>query len=203
MNNYKDVLIKYLPEYSVSIIYNWLNSENVQLKINRSRTTKLGDYRPPQRQYTFHRISINYDLNKYHFLITLVHEFAHLRIWMKHKQNVKPHGIEWKTEFKDMMQKFMNEKVIPEDILNILKYYLLNPSSPIVSKKLLVALRKYDGAKDYLTLEEIPDDSVFRIHNGMIFKKLEKLRKRYKCKRLDNNRIYLVSPLMKIIPVEG
>jgi hypothetical protein len=63
-------------------------------------------------------------------------------------------------------------------------------------------MRNYDGPKDYITLEEIPMESLFRIHNGVVFKKIEKLRKRYKCIRMDNRRVYVVSPMMKVIPVE-
>ena len=62
-------------------------------------------------------------------------------------------------------------------------------------------LREYDNGKEYFTLEELPDNGMFRIYNGVIFKKLEVIRKRYKCKRMDNNRIYLISPIMEVIPI--
>lgn len=202
MKTYKDLLYKYLPTQSVPLIFEWLEFYNVQLKINRTRITKLGDYRPPLH-YKYHRISVNHDLNKYHFLLTLVHEFAHLKVWEKYKKNVKPHGIEWKTEFRELMQNFTYEDVFPKDILNILNSFLYNPSSPSVSKELLLILRKYDINNKYLTLEELPDNSVFQIYNGLTFIKFEKMRKRYKCKRLDNNRIYLVNPLMKVVPVKN
>ena len=58
-----------------------------------------------------------------------------------------------------------------------------------------------DNGKEYFTLEELPADSLFKIYNGVIFKKLEKIRKRYKCRRMDNNRIYLISPIMEVIPI--
>ena len=203
MKTYKDILSEYIPESSVPIVYDWIKNNNVQLKIARNRSTKLGDYRPPQGRYGFHRISVNHDLNKYNFLLTFVHEFAHLKNWEKHKRNVNPHGKEWKNKFRELMQNFMNEDIFPKDLLDVLIVFLKNPSSSTVNISLTKKLREYDSNRDYLTLEELPDKALFKIHNGFVFKKLEKLRKRYKCKRLDNNRIYLVSPIVEVVPVNN
>lgn len=200
MKTYKEVLQDYIPEESVLTVLDFLNTSNVQLKITKSRTTKLGDYRPPIRS-KFHRISINHDLNKYHFLITLIHEFAHLNTWEEYNRKVKPHGKEWKQTYKDLMIPFMKESVFPKDILTVLHKFLKNPTSSSVDTELTKKMREYDTGKNYYTLEELPDDSIFKIHNGIIFKKLERIRKRYKCKRMDNNRIYLISPIMEVVPV--
>lgn len=201
MEKYKKVLYKYLPEQSVSLVFKWLNEYNIQLRISKSRATKLGDYRPPI-QYTFHRISINHDLNQYQFLITLIHEFAHLKNWLNYKNKAKPHGIEWKTEFNELMQPLLNKSVFPNEMLPTLIAYLKNPSSSTNSLSLQKALRKYDTLPASLTLEELPTNSVFKIYNGIVFKKLEKMRKRYKCLRMDNKKIYLVSPLIKTELIE-
>jgi len=202
MKKYREILEKYLPDGSVPLILEWLTSSNVQLHISRSRTSKLGDYRAPY-VVDYHKISVNHDLNRYQFLLTLVHELAHLKTYETHRNKVKPHGREWKSNFKKMMEPFLNEMIFPADLLVPVKRYMVNPSSSTANTTLLKEMRRYDGPKDYFTLEELPMDSLFRIHNGVVFKKIEKLRKRYKCIRIDNRRIYLVSPLMKVIPVEA
>jgi SprT protein len=200
MKTYREVLQDYIPEASVSSVLEFLSTSNVQLKITKSRSTKLGDYRPPIRS-KYHKISINHDLNKYHFLVTLIHEFAHLDSWEKHHRKVKPHGKEWKQSFRDLMDPYLNETVFPEDILIVLHKFLKNPTSSSVDTELTKKMREYDTGKKYFTLEELSDESLFKIHNGVIFKKLERIRKRYKCKRMDNNRIYLISPIMEVIPI--
>jgi hypothetical protein len=197
MQRYREILQKYIPEAAVPKILEWLSGSNVQLNITRSRSTKLGDYRAPYK-VKYHKISVNHDLNKYQFLLTLVHELAHLKTFEAFGRKVKPHGPEWKHNFREMMEPFLNTDVYPADLLGPLKKYLQNPSSSTSNTELLKEFRRFDGPKDYLTLEEIPANSLFRIHNGVVFKKLEKLRKRYKCLRMDNNRVYLVSPLVKI-----
>jgi hypothetical protein len=200
MDTVDSILIKYLPPKSVPVIADWLRNSNVQLRINRARSTKLGDYRPPLRK-KYHRISVNHDLNKYQFLITLVHEFAHLHVWNNFKGKVKPHGEEWKSEFRQLMKPFLTEETIPKELILVLSDYLVNPAASSSNISLSNALRNYDSGTDFLTLADLPDNSVFRINNGFVFQKITRLRKRYKCKRLDNNRMYLVSPLIEVIPV--
>ena len=115
---------------------------------------------------------------------------------------VKPHGKEWKTEFKQLMQPFLIDAVYPEDLLIELKKYMLNPTATTSNIQLLQHLRKYDTKNDYLILADLPDNALFKIQNGFTFQKMEKMRKRYKCRRLDNHKIYLVSPLIEVFPVE-
>ncbi len=200
MKTYREVLLDYIPEAAVPNVLEFLNTSNVQLKITKSRSTKLGDYRPPIGS-KFHKISVNHDLNKYHFLVTLIHEFAHLNTWEKYNRRVKPHGKEWKLSFRELMDPYLNDAVFPGDILIVLHKFLKNPTSSSVDTELTKKMREYDRGKEYLTLEELPDNSLFKIYNGVIFKKLDRIRKRYKCKRMDNNRTYLISPIMEVIPI--
>ena len=101
----KTILYKYIPEKAVETIAQWIYKFDFKLKIKRSRQSKYGDYRPPMDDRN-HTITINHDLNKYAFLITLVHEIAHLTNFNKNRNRVKPHGNEWKTEFKLLMNVF-------------------------------------------------------------------------------------------------
>jgi SprT protein len=200
MKTNKEILSLYLPSKAIPPSIQLLESSSVQLWITRSRSSKLGDYRPPLNK-KFHRISVNHDLNKYHFLITFIHEFAHLKNWELHQRNVKPHGEEWKTQFRELMKPFLNQEIFPDELLEVVNHFLKNPTSSVVNTKLLKKLREYDKVKNIITLEDIPINSTFRIYNGIIFRKLEKMRKRYKCMRLDTQRIYLVSPVMQVVPL--
>ncbi len=200
---YREILSKYIPLQSVDLIVNWIIGYNIHLKINKSRTTKSGDYRPPSGKRG-HRISINHDLNKYAFLITLVHEIAHLINWEKYANKVKPHGEEWKNEYKSLMQNFTGSAIFPPDILAAINNHIAAPyASSCTDIELMRILRKYDEVETQnfaplLHLEEIPQSTVFRIQNGRTFYKGEKLRKRYKCKDLNNNREYLFNPLAEV-----
>jgi hypothetical protein len=73
----------------------------VHLKIVNERQTRHGDYRKGVNGK--HEITVNSNLNKYKFLITLIHEISHLVAFEKFGRNIKPHGNEWKYSFQRLM----------------------------------------------------------------------------------------------------
>ncbi len=193
------ILDKYLPPDTSDVIAKWINHYKVELKISKSRGTKLGDYRPP-RQGRSHRISINYNLNPYSFLITLVHEFAHLTCWNQYQFRVKPHGEEWKTDFKILMNAWLLTPVFPEEVKSALIQYMNNPAaSSCTDLTLMRILEKYDTPKfDQHSLESLPIGSIFRIQDGRVFTKGELLRKRFRCIEYKTGGIFLFNPLAKV-----
>ena len=195
----KEILEKYLPEKSVEQIFEWIKFYKIRFKITKQRSTKLGDYRPPVLK-PFHQISVNHNLNSYSFLLTLTHEIAHLIVWEKFKNKVKPHGYEWKSEFKLLMKPFLQINIFPADLQQVIINYLENAKASSGSDlELTRLLKKYDKNINSLpVLEDLPIDSIFRINNGMRFKKGEKLRKRYTCICLDNNKKYLINALANV-----
>ena len=189
MDNFEN----HIPKASIPLIKKWIKELNILVKIKKSRNTKLGDFTVNKKEE--YLISINKDLNKYAFLITLTHEIAHAFVWEKYKRKVAPHGIEWKITFKEMMLNFLNADIFPDDLLRPLSKHIKNPKASTVNDyNLSDMLRKYDSNKQ-LILSEIPDGSVFSAISGRQFVKLNKLRKRYKCKATDSNKIYLFNPL--------
>ncbi|HSJ11594.1 MAG TPA: hypothetical protein VK916_02850, partial [Gillisia sp.] len=59
---------------------------------------------------------------------------------------------------------------------------------------LSVALKKFDPENDKNYIFEVPAGGLFRIYNGRVFKKGQKLRKRYECLEVASGRIYLFQP---------
>ena len=193
------VLQKFIPAEAAPLIVKWIDHYQVALKITRSRNSKLGDYRHPYGN-AGHRISVNHNLNNYSFLITLVHEFAHLLNWNRHKNSVKPHGVEWKQAFQEMMMPFFEMNIFPEDVKQSLKAYKNNPAASSCSDvKLMRILKQYDRKKeDMVTVETLPFNAVFAMKNGRKFQKLELIRKRYRCIELSTRRMYLFNPLAEV-----
>ena len=85
------VLSKYLPPSVVDECSSWIIQKNIHLKITKGRSSKYGDYRPLESGKG-HKITVNHDLNSYAFLITFVHEVAHLETFVKFKKYHEPHG---------------------------------------------------------------------------------------------------------------
>jgi hypothetical protein len=193
-----------IPEASVDIIVDQILDQPVSLKIVRERTSKSGDFRPARKKEPS-RITVNGSLNPYAFLLTLVHELAHHHVHLEHQISLKkftlrrkkaplPHGSEWKTKFRQLMEPHLNHEVFPADILPVLHKYLENPkASSSADHKLSKVLRRYDPPDNTVRLDELPFDAVFSIHGRRLFRKKEKIRTRYRCICQQSNRVYLVS----------
>ena len=193
----EEILLKYLPERSVSIVFELIKNNNVSLKIVNERVTKHGDYRRTQNGE--HQITINANLNKYRFLMTMVHEIAHLIAIEKYGRGIKPHGAEWKHTYQQLMLPFINPSVFPNQLLPDIANHFKNPrASSDTDAKLSVLLKQFDEKTDKNYIFEIPLGSTFRIHNGKVFKKGNRRIKRYECMELSSGRVYLFQPNAEI-----
>jgi len=187
------VLSKYLPEKSIESVESIIKTYNVHLKIVNERRSKHGDYRPlPDGR---HQITVNANLNKYRFLITLIHEIAHLLVFIKFKQRVKPHGIEWKLTFQQLMLPLINPHIFPDQLLPVIANHFKNPrASSDTDARLSIALKQYDVATNKYYIFELEFGSLFSLEDGRVFKKGKKLRKRYLCKEVASGREYVFQP---------
>ena len=77
-----DEIANFLPEDCAEYVIEYLQTYSVHLTVTRKRVTVLGDYRAKHKDLP-HRISVNGNLNRYSFLITLLHEIAHLLTFEK------------------------------------------------------------------------------------------------------------------------
>ena len=164
-----EVLSKYLPEHAVEPCFELIKANEVHLKIVNERVTRHGDYRKGPGGK--HEITINSNLNKYKFLMTLIHEIAHLVAFKKFGRNIKPHGNEWKYTFQQLMVPFIRPEIFPSQVLPLMARHFRNPAaSSDTDATLSLALKQFDKENDKSYIFEIPYGSFFRIHNGKIFK---------------------------------
>lgn len=180
----------YIPEKSIPLIENLIKEYPHHLKIVNQRQTKHGDFRVLDKNS--YQITLNNNLNLYQFLLTYVHEIAHLATHIKHKR-VKPHGIEWKISFQHLMLPFIDPNIFPMEILPHLANYLKNPKASTDSDvNLSLALKAFDQKKDKNFIFEIPEGALFEYKNRT-FKMGNKRRTRFACVDLKNDKTYLFS----------
>ena len=188
-----ETLSKYIPEHAVKPVFELIVKHQVHLKIVNERITRHGDYRKGINGK--HEITVNANLNKYKFLITLIHEISHLVAFEKFGRNIKPHGEEWKYSFQILMVPYIRPEIFPQSLLPLLARHFKNPTaSSDTDATLSLALKQYDEQNDKNYIFEIPNGSVFRISNGKIFKKIAQRVKRFECIEINSGRIYLFNP---------
>jgi hypothetical protein len=188
-----DTLARYIPEHAVKPVFELIVANQVHLKIVNERQTRHGDYRRALNGK--HEITVNASLNRYKFLITLIHEIAHLVAFEKFGRNIKPHGEEWKITFQRLMVPFIRPEIFPQHILPLLARHFRNPSaSSDTDTTLSLALKQFDQPNDKNYVFEIPYGSIFRISNGKIFKKIAVRTKRFECVEISTGKTYLFNP---------
>lgn len=192
-------LAEYLPENSFKQVADYLQHYKVHLTITQQRQTVLGDYRNAVNGKN-HRITVNGNLNKYSFLITLIHELAHLLAFEKFGNRIQPHGREWKFIYSSLLFAFTNKKIFPFDIEKALQQSIQNPAaSSCAEEGLMRVLRRYDAKKkDFYLVEELTKGILFQTKDGRIFRKGDKLRKRFSCIEKNTGLIYLFSPVHEV-----
>lgn len=198
-----NVLKKYVPEGTENYIVSLFMDYPVSFKIVKPRKSKLGDFRSPF-QGSSPQITINGNLNTYSFLITTVHEFAHLKTWMEYKNSVKPHGTEWKSNFVQLMHPIVKMAILPRDIEQALLNSFSNmKASSCTDIQLQRVLKKYDYfAYEEILLEKLPKYATF-VLDKKVFRKEDLRRTRYMCTELSTGKKYLIYKLATVEEVKN
>ncbi len=182
------LLSKYLPEKSVSLVQDIIEKYPAQFKIVKNRKTKHGDFKKTKDYRLI--ITINNNLNKYQFLLTLIHEIAHL-VTYREFGRVKPHGTEWKQNFQHLMLPFLNPDIFPSKLLPFLANYLKNPKASTGSDvNLTYALKQFDEKSGKSFIFELEHGSLF-LYNNQTYQKGNKRRTRFECTQIATKKIYL------------
>lgn len=195
-----EALKAYLPNGSFEPVMELIEEHKVHLTISRERQTKLGDYRHAWHHQN-HRISVNGNLHPYAFLITLLHELAHLLAFEQYGPRIQPHGSEWKSLYSQLLKWYIDHQIFPSDIAHELKAMLGNPAaSSAGEEKLQRVLRRYEEKKPgHATVEELAEGDQFRLSDGRIFIRGKQVRKRIRCIESSSDRIYLFHPLYEVL----
>ncbi len=192
--NLYNLLENHLPQNAIHYAYDLWAEHRFNFKVTRSRSSKYGDYRYNPRSGE-HSITVNGDLNPYAFLVTYIHEVAHLVTYKSHSRAALPHGKEWRSHFRQLMLPMLSDLVFPKDILDPLSHHMKNPkATSSADHRLSEALRKYDEQTGLVHLGEVNLGVVFRL-NKRIFKAESKRRTRIVCEEIKSGRKYLISKI--------
>lgn len=193
-------LAAYLPNNCFEDVVHYIHFYKVHLTVTKQRKTILGDYKHSHFHKT-HRISVNGNLNKYEFLITLLHEIAHLLTYTQYANTVEPHGKEWKNNYAKLLQHFLQKQVFPNDVSTALYKTIHNPAATANGEtELLKILRLYNTQNEqgFISIAELPINSLFETEKGRMFKKGDLRRKRYECTEIITGKLYSFSAIAEV-----
>ena len=162
-------------------------------RVSRPRRSKWGDYRyRKSRDNVRHAISVNSNLNPFAFLITYLHEVAHLRAFQQHGFRIPPHGAAWKRCFGQLLVPVLSETVFPAEVLKALRPYANNPrASTGADAALTRALQQYDLPSGQVPLHCHPPGTKFQFR-GRTYVKQNVRRTRALCEEVATRKQYLI-----------
>ncbi len=192
-------LAAFLPDGSFEQVVAYIQHYRVHLTITKKRKSYWDDYRHPVMGKN-HRITVNGDLNKYEFLLTLLHELAHLLTFEQYRNRVEAHGVEWKTCYSNLLMQFVEKGIFPDDIKAALQRSIMNPAATANGETdLLLVLRKYNTRQNGLIpVADIPAGRLFQTENGRIFMKGLLRRKRFECVEVKSGLRYSFSAVTEV-----
>jgi SprT protein len=187
----QEILHKHVPQVTYSYCLQLWQRHPFDFRLRKRRISKAGDFTCHHGRVP--RITINHDLPSLEFLLTYVHEVAHLHVHQQHGFRAEAHGEEWKKSFQQLLHPLLGEHIFPEPVLSCLKQHMINPKASTYSDSTLTKLlrsRDPRAAKTTL-LSDLPEGSVFDLH-GRWFKKGKLKRTRVLCQEIKSKRQYLV-----------
>ncbi len=196
----KQILAQKLPAAAVDYAVALWEKESFSFKTTATRKSKLGDFRY-RRDRQIQTITINADLNPYQFLLTYIHEVAHLHASVKFGIEIAPHGAEWKSTFQQLMIPLLSTVFFPIDLLIPLRKHMKNPkASSATDLFLMKEMSKYDDKsinQEIVFLSDIKPGNRFLL-SGREFEKGETRRTRVLCQEVNSGKKYLIAQLAKV-----
>ena len=196
----------FIPEKALDEVVVLLQKHPIHLGLMAPRKGVFGDYRAPQKVGEYHKITVNGDLNNYAFLVTFLHEYAHLQVFVNHGPRAQAHGSEWKTYFRQLLYQFIQHDIFPEDLRLALQNYMAKMTASTASNPQLIrVLERYDVRKrpeNETTVEQLPPKAHFK-YNGEMFERGERLRKNFTCTRLSDGTKFRFNPVARVRKTES
>lgn len=193
-------LTTYISEDAAVYIEKITRGLTLKIRVTKERESKYGDYLQsvngkPQR------ITVNGNLDKFSFLITFLHELAHLKAFEEYGNKIKAHGTEWKLMFFEIINNSLNHKLFPDEIAGVIKeQYIIKKDLSFYSRvKITDSINKYLNITIPKRLEDFPINSSVELINGMHVKIIEAKRTRFLCKCINDNKMYYVQKKIEVM----
>lgn len=195
----KEIFRKYFPENSIDYCFQLWETHRIQFSISQPRKSIYGNY---FFKNGIHHISVNGNLNPEAFLVTFLHEVAHLLVRVRNKKRTQPHGKEWKNEFRNVLLPMLKESVFSNEVALALIKHLDSPTASSCSDPVLhgVLMKNQPDGHEFVTVSEIEIKAFFE-YEGRLFQRLEKVRTRFDCVEIPSGKTYRFRESAHVKPI--
>lgn len=194
----QEILQKHVPTQAVNYCIGLWEETKFSFTVTNKRSSCFGNH--SFKIGRGHLITVNNDLAPHAFLLTYVHEVAHLRAFEKYergnlfkrRRSIEPHGQEWKDFFKFLMQPILSEAYFPEPIFTPLRVYMSDPKASSVSFQPLAKVLHFEHDGEGLHLSDVKVGEVFQFRDSL-YRKIETRRTRVLSENVETQKRFLIS----------
>jgi len=194
------ILKQHLPPKSIEYCTELSKQYSFELSLSFDRKSKFGHYKYWPQTKT-HIISINRGLSQPLFLITFIHELAHLDVMLHYGRRVKPHGKEWKNTFRSLLAPVLSPSIFEQNLLSALAIHLKKPKATLSADPVLWGTLFPSASTNTLAVKDIEVGSSF-VFKNRVFKKIKTRRTRALCFESKSGNNYLIPLLASIDKVD-
>ncbi|MCF6361337.1 MAG: SprT-like domain-containing protein [Cyclobacteriaceae bacterium] len=196
----ENTLEQYIPSNALEYCTDLSANYQFKLDLSFNRKSKFGHYKY-WPQTNSHTISINRGLSPSLFLITFIHELAHLDVMLIYGRKMMPHGKEWKATFRKLMAPLLSHSIFETNLLSALALHLKNPKASLSADPRLWAILFPSNDENAIYVNDIEDGEDF-IFKQRMFKKVKSRRTRALCYEAKSGNNYLIPLLAEIKKIE-
>ena len=176
-----------------------------RLKLSNHRRSKWGDYRYRKSAdgTEQHQISVNRTLPAEAFLLTYLHEVAHLIAFQQHGFHIRPHGAEWKRCFRQLLHPVLSQPMVLAEVQLPLQRYAQNPKATVhADGALLRALLRDKPLDGNIPLASVAEQEQF-VFQGRKFLKEKVRRTRALCREVTSGKRYTIALSAYVMTAPG
>ncbi|MCD6366088.1 MAG: SprT-like domain-containing protein [Bacteroidales bacterium] len=197
-NEYIDILEKYFPKNAILPASELLEKNPVKLFLTFPRKTKKGTFVfTPGKAL---KITLNRDLKHEEMLLVFLHEMAHYITFKHHGRRIKPHGVEWQTNFLSLIDQYIRNGGFSVEAAKMLMACYFTPVPRYRPNCRYLRNYFYPESKKKSYLHQLLEKEKFTVAKqpNKQFILVKKRRTQYLCKNLVNGKLYLVHSFIEI-----
>lgn len=197
----KEIFRKYFPENSIDYCFQLWETHRIQFSISQPRKSIYGNY---FFKNGTHHISVNGNLNPEAFLVTFLHEVAHLLVRVHNQKRTLPHGTEWKNEFRNVLMPMLKSEVFSKEVANALILHLDSPRASSCSDPILhgVLMKNQPDGHELDHVSNLVSGSYFDF-DGRLFQRMNRVRTRFDCIEIPSGKTYRFSESALVKPISN
>lgn len=179
----------------IEFVLPYFIERKLKMHIKTEKNSYKGLCRMPLNASDYYKITVCRTDNEDLFFLVFLHEVAHMEVNIKYGRKVLAHGMEWSNTFRALIIQSIKNSCFNDYSAKVLTDFL-SKGVLITTAKMhkIEALIENNSNPDIIRVLQVPENALFILQGGKIFKKCERIKTRYRCIDVKTGKAYRVHP---------